>query len=151
MTPTAAAPASAPKALRPVLVLALGACLGFALSRIGFTSYAELHRMFVFADLRMFLVFMGGVALTGAGLVVTRRWSALGRTPVQRGTVAGGVLFGVGWAVAGACPGVVFAQLGEGKLWSGLTLAGVVVGTLLARVVARGRAGPTPEDAPSCG
>lgn len=151
MTPTAAAPASAPKALRAVLVLALGAGLGFALSRIGFTSYAELHRMFVFADLRMFLVFMGGVALTGAGLVATRRWSASGRTPVQRGTVAGGVLFGVGWAVAGACPGVVFAQLGEGKLWSGLTLVGVVVGTLLARVLERGRAVPTAENAPSCG
>ena len=46
------------------------------------------------------------------------------------GTVVGGVLFGIGWAVSGACPGAAFAQLGQGKLWALATLAGIVIGTV---------------------
>jgi uncharacterized membrane protein YedE/YeeE len=50
---------------------------------------------------------------------------------LTKSAVVGGVLFGVGWALAGACPGVAFAQVGEGKLWALVTIAGMVVGTLV--------------------
>lgn len=136
MTPVAAS--GAPRGVgERALVLALGAALGFSLSRIGFTDGVELHRMFVFADLRMFLVFMGGVALTAAGLLAAGRWKSLPPRPIHRGTIAGGVLFGVGWVVAGACPGVAFVQLGEGKLWALISVAGMLTGSLLAGALVR--------------
>jgi len=42
------------------------------------------------------------------------------------------VLFGTGWAVAGACPGPVAAQLGQGVTWSLFTVTGVVLGIVVA-------------------
>lgn len=132
MTPVAAA-IDTPRKRGPgsLAVLVLGVALGFSLSRIGFTDGRELHRMFVFADLRMFLVFMGGVALTALGLLAAGQWRTLPRRAIHRGTVVGGLLFGAGWTLAGACPGVAFAQLGEGKLWALVSIAGMTVGTLL--------------------
>ncbi len=127
MTPTTVAPRGAP---RHLLALPLGAALGFSLSRIGFTDYAEVHRMFVFADLRLFLVFVGAVVVTGLGTAALGRWRSLPNKRVHRGAVVGGVMFGLGWAVAGACPGAALAQLGEGKLFALITLAGVALGTL---------------------
>ena len=45
--------------------------------------------------------------------------------------VAGGLLFGVGWALAGYCPGTALGALGEGR-WSALfVIAGMLVGAAL--------------------
>jgi hypothetical protein len=41
------------------------------------------------------------------------------------------VVFGLGWALSGACPGIVLVQLGEGRLMAGLTLGGIFGGTWL--------------------
>ncbi len=111
-------------------LLVLGSLLGFSLSRIGFTSWDEVSAMFTFRDLRMFLAFAVGVGLlTGAFAIVQRRaprpWP--GR-PIHRGTLLGGVIFGLGWAISGACPGVLLAQIGEGRLYALFALAGVALG-----------------------
>lgn len=119
--------------------LAVGAFLGFGLSRIGFSSWDEVHRMFVFADLRMFLTFALSVPLLAVAWQLSRRGFP-GRVPfrvrpVHNGTLLGGVLFGAGWALSGACPSIAFVQLGEGRLGAVFTLAGMVAGNwLYARV-----------------
>lgn len=117
-------------------LLAMGVALGFSLSRIGFTSYDEVHAMFVFSSLRLFLTFAVGVAvLTGAFAIVKRTSSPVWPPrPIHRGTLVGGALFGVGWALSGACPGVVLTQLGEGKGFALFTLAGVLFGNALYAV-----------------
>jgi uncharacterized protein len=144
MTPVAV---PTPTRLRPLAVLAFGVALGFSLSKIGFTSFTELHEMFALTELRMFLVFVGGVALTAVGLfaVGRHRHPTMPLRAIHRGTIPGAVLFGLGWAIAGACPGVAFAQLGEGKLWALATVAGIVVGTLACAPLGR-RLGLTQED-----
>jgi uncharacterized membrane protein YedE/YeeE len=126
MTPAAAA------AKKPhlALVVVLGAAFGFVLSGVGFTEYDELHKMLTFADLRMFLTFCGAVALSSVGYFALRNARPLPKGVLHKGTVPGGILFGIGWAVAGACPGVALAQLGQGKLWVLAAIAGIVVGTL---------------------
>lgn len=120
--------------------LPLGALLGFSLSRIGFTDYTQLHRMFTFADLRMFFVFCGGVVVTAALLFALRRARPIAPKPFTPGVVIGGVLFGAGWAIAGACPGAALAQLGEGKVWALASLFGIALGTALADRVLTARA-----------
>ena len=147
MTPAAVVPSSSP--LRAGLALPLGVALGYSLSRIGFTDYGEVHRMFVFADLRLFLVFLGAVVVTGLGTAALGRWRSLPHKRVHRGVVIGGVLFGLGWAVAGACPGAALAQLGEGKLTALVTLAGIVLGTAAFLAIDRRRNLLRSEDA--CG
>jgi uncharacterized membrane protein YedE/YeeE len=53
------------------------------------------------------------------------RWTL---TRPTRQHVVGSAVFGVGWGIANTCPGPVAAQLGQGALWSLLTIAGIVIG-----------------------
>ena len=49
----------------------------------------------------------------------------------HKGVIAGGILFGMGWVITGACPGPIFAQLGNGE-WAALaTFAGAFAGAYL--------------------
>ena len=47
----------------------------------------------------------------------------------QKGQVYGGLIFGLGWAITGACPGPIFAQIGSGYVVVIATLLSAVVGT----------------------
>jgi uncharacterized membrane protein YedE/YeeE len=52
-------------------------------------------------------------------------------TPIQRRHLVGSALFGIGWAVAGTCPGPAAAQIGQGHLAGLFTSAGIFVGVAL--------------------
>jgi uncharacterized membrane protein YedE/YeeE len=106
---------------------------GFALSRIGFSNYDELHKMFVFADWRMFFTFAGGLVLATVLFKVLFRGRFQVSRPIHKGSILGGVLFGTGWALAGGCPSVPLVQLGEGKVAALFTIGGIVSGMLLFR------------------
>jgi uncharacterized membrane protein YedE/YeeE len=47
----------------------------------------------------------------------------------QKGNIYGGLLFGFGWAITGACPGPLFAQIGSGATVVIVTLLSAVMGT----------------------
>ena len=47
----------------------------------------------------------------------------------NKGQIYGGFLFGIGWAITGACPGPLFAQIGSGFLVIIITLLSAVAGT----------------------
>lgn len=115
-----------------------GVLLGFTVSRLGFTDYAELRQMLLFRDLRLLLAFAVAVGLAIVLFAVLRRRLALGPVRFHPGLVPGAVAFGIGWAVTGACPGVVLAQLGQGTAPALASLAGILVGARLAAAVRRG-------------
>jgi uncharacterized membrane protein YedE/YeeE len=119
---------TSPARAQVVLLACTGTCLGFSLSRAGFTDYAEVRAMFTFGDLRLFLAFIGGVVLTAVSLRLVARGRPLPSRSIHRGTVLGGVLFGLGWAISGGCPAIPFVQLGEGQGAALITLIGVVMG-----------------------
>jgi hypothetical protein len=127
---------------RHLAKLVVGCALGVVLSRVGFTRYADVHAMFTFRDLRMVGAFAGAVVLSAVFYRLLGERAAPG--PVSSRVVVGGVLFGVGWALAGACPGVVFAQLGEGRLWAAVPLTGLLLGTCLGAAARRRHERPTP-------
>jgi len=123
-----------------------GALLGFSLVNMGFTSWDEVFAMFTFADLRLFETFVVGAVLLALAFAVIRRrgdpnWPP---RPIHRGTVLGGALFGIGWVFSGACPGVILAQIGEGKLYALFSLAGVLVGNALYGALLERRMGTQP-------
>ena len=47
----------------------------------------------------------------------------------NKGQIFGGLLFGLGWAVTGACPGPLFAQIGNGATVITVTLLSAIAGT----------------------
>ncbi len=121
----------------PLKASVLGLALGFSLSRIGFSSWDEVNAMFTFASFRLLFTFACGVITLGLvwkWLEKSRGAKAPAR-PVHPGTVVGGVLFGVGWALCGACPSIALVQLGEGQLGALWTLVGMFAGNFLYSVI----------------
>jgi uncharacterized membrane protein YedE/YeeE len=117
--------------------IVIGLVMGFALSRIGFSSWDEVHAMFTFSSLRLLLAFATAVAVLAVAWIVIRRiqhpvWPERLFHP---GTLPGGALFGVGWSLSGACPAIALVQLGEGQLAAVCTLAGIFAGNYLYAVV----------------
>lgn len=47
----------------------------------------------------------------------------------NKGQIYGGLIFGIGWAITGACPGPLFAQIGSGFLAVGITFLSALAGT----------------------
>jgi hypothetical protein len=129
-----------------LLYVVLGTVFGFVLSRSGAADYNYIQRMFLFEDFQLYGILATGVVLTAPGLWMIRRRgrTALGH-PVQiemkslhRGNIVGGLLFGVGWSMAGMCPGPIFVNIGEGKIYALAALAGALAGTgLFGTVYAR--------------
>lgn len=111
----------------------LGIAMGFLLARIGFANYDEINKMFVFSDLRMFLSFGGAVAIVMVAAFVLKKYIPRQDKFIQPGTLPGSMLFGFGWAVTGACPSLVFVQLGQGKISAIMTLFGIYLGVIFYR------------------
>ena len=122
-----------------LLYVVLGTVFGFILSRSGAADYNYIQGMFLFEEFQLYGIIATAVILTAPGLwLLKRRGRTLMGQPLEielkprhRGNVAGGVLFGIGWALAGMCPGPIFVNIGEGKLYAVAALAGALVGTAL--------------------
>jgi len=120
--------------------LLAGIFFGFVLSRSGASDYNYIYYMFTGENLKLALL-MGTAIVVGAiGMMVLKALGnkdiqggeiAINRKPLNKNTVIGGILFGVGWAVSGACPGTVLVQIGEGKVLGLFTFLGMLFGTYL--------------------
>ena len=119
-----------------MLFLALGTFFGFVLSRSGAADYDFIQGMFLFTNLQLYGI-MGAAVLVGApGIwLIKRRGRTLGGRKIEielkalhRGNIAGGVLFGIGWSLAGMCPGPILVNIGEGKIYALAALAGSLAG-----------------------
>lgn len=125
--------------------LLAGVFFGFSLSRSGASDYNFIYYMFIGENLKLALL-MGTAIVVGAiGMLilkalgnkdVTGKEIKINRKPLNKYTVIGGSLFGVGWAVSGACPGTVLAQIGEGKVLGIATFLGIMCGTYLYALTA---------------
>jgi uncharacterized membrane protein YedE/YeeE len=119
-----------------LLYIVLGGIFGFILSRSGAADYNYIQRMFLFESFQLYGIIGTAVILTAPGIWLIRRHgrTARGRPitieakPLHRGNVVGGALFGVGWSIAGMCPGPIIVNLGEGKLYAAAALAGALLG-----------------------
>lgn len=123
------------------LFLPLGIVFGFLLSRAGATTYDFYAKLFLFQDLQLLWVIAtaAGVGMIGTTLFKKMKLRSFADQqplsfqgkPYKRELIPGALLLGLGWGVAGACPGTVLAMLGEGKLGALFTIAGAVLGTYL--------------------
>ncbi len=116
-----------------VLLGVFGFLLGFALYCIGFADFGEVHRMFILDDLRMLLSFMGAVMLAAIGFLIVGRGHKIQAKPFHKGIIPGSSLFGLGWAITGACPAIAMAQLGGGSMPAIITALGILAGVWIFR------------------
>ena len=126
-----------------LLYLVLGVLFGFILSRSGAADYNYIQGMFLFTNLQLYGIIGTAVAITAPGLWLIKRYgrTLFGRAikielkPQHRGNIAGGLLFGIGWSICGMCPGPIFVNIGEGKIYAIAALAGALAGAGLFGVI----------------
>jgi uncharacterized membrane protein YedE/YeeE len=119
-----------------LLFVALGTIFGFVLSRSGAADYNFIQSMFLFRSFQLYGIIGTAIGLTAPGLWLIKRRgrTALGKPlkielkPEHRGNLSGGFLFGIGWSMAGMCPGPILVNIGEGKIYAIAALAGALVG-----------------------
>jgi len=121
-------------------IFLFGLVFGFALSRSGATDYDRMSNLFLLTDLHVGGVIVVAIFVAGLGFSFWRPdWIQV--KPKHTGNLWGGLLFGMGWAITGTCPGTALSQVGEGKIMALATIVGIVMGTALyQRVGARVRA-----------
>ncbi|WP_052078687.1 DUF6691 family protein [Spirochaeta lutea] len=135
-----------PKPVQAVIFLVLGGTFGFLLSRAGASTYDFYPKLFLFEDLQLLWVIAVAAGIGVLGTLVIRLLKSRGRNPRaiigaeplnlagkpwKKSLVPGSILFGVGWGLAGACPGTALVMLGEGKLGSLFTILGFFIGTYI--------------------
>jgi uncharacterized membrane protein YedE/YeeE len=133
-----------------ILYLALGTIFGFVLSRSGAADYDYIQGMFLFERFQLFGIIGTAVVLTAPGIwLIKRRGRTLAGAPISielksmnRGTIAGGVLFGIGWSMTGMCPGPILVNIGEGKVYALAALAGALAGAWLFGTIYERLRGP---------
>jgi uncharacterized protein len=125
--------------MKKYFFLLLGIAFGFVLSRAGATTYDFYAELFLFQNFQLLwvIVFAALVGFVGTrimkaikikSLVGQEEISYKGK-PYKKSLIPGSIIFGLGWGLAGACPGTVLAMLGEGKLGAIFTIFGILIGT----------------------
>jgi uncharacterized membrane protein YedE/YeeE len=133
-----------PALARVVLALAAGALFGFGLSLSGMVDPARVSGFLDVAsghwDPSLMFVLGGAVMVAVPGVLLSRRlakpvlaedFSLPAKTRIDRPLITGSAIFGVGWGLAGFCPGPALSALALGLmpvvLFVGAMIAGMLV------------------------
>lgn len=124
--------------MRKLVYLALGIVFGLALTKGEAISWFRIQEMFQFHSIHMYGIFGTAVPVGALSLLLIKHFGirSLDGEPIikprkiyHHGVVLGGLIFGFGWALTGACPGPLYAQIGSGYLVTGVTFSSAVLGT----------------------
>jgi uncharacterized protein len=118
--------------------LITGIVFGIVFVKAEIISWYRIQEMFRFHSFHMYGVIGTAVIVGAISVWAIKRFgikTMQGETVVFHdkqfhwGNVIGGVMFGLGWGITGACPGPLFAQIGSGFLVVIVTLLSAVAGT----------------------
>ncbi|MBK8633129.1 MAG: YeeE/YedE family protein [Saprospiraceae bacterium] len=124
--------------MRSLLILLIGIIFGFTFVKGEIISWFRMVEMFQFTSFHMYGVIGTGVIVGIIAMQIIKRFDirTLDGSPITyekkkftKGTVIGGLMFGLGWGITGACPGPIFVQIGSGFLAVVVTLLFAVFGT----------------------
>ena len=117
---------------------AVGIVFGIVFVKAEIISWFRIQEMFQLTSFHMYGV-IGTAVVVGMASVFLIKWLNIktlsGEEIVyqpktfDKGKVYGGLLFGFGWAMTGACPGPLFAQIGTGTTVVVFTLLSAIAGT----------------------
>ncbi len=118
--------------------LITGIVFGILFVKAEIISWFRIQEMFRLQSFHMYGV-IGSAVLTGMiSVFLIKRFNikTIGGEKIRiapkkfnKGQIYGGLIFGFGWAITGACPGPLFAQIGTGAFAVAVTLLSAVLGT----------------------
>ena len=118
--------------------LLFGVLFGIILVKSEVVSWYRIQEMFRFQSFHMYGIMASAIAVGAVSVLLLKsfRVKALGGEPIDypvkrynHGLWLGGFLFGMGWALTGACPGPMFAHIGSGVAVAAVMIASAVAGT----------------------
>jgi uncharacterized membrane protein YedE/YeeE len=111
--------------MKNIKYLIVGIAFGLALTKGEAISWYRIQEMFYFQGFHMYGIFMTAVPIGALSIILIQKLKLRAMTgevidkPVKKyhhGLIFGGLIFGFGWALTGACPGPLYAQIGSGYL-----------------------------------
>jgi uncharacterized membrane protein YedE/YeeE len=131
--------------MRGIWFLLIGVFFGIVLFKSEAASWFRIYEMFNFASFHMYGIIGSAVVI---GVVVIQYIKKFGLRSFYGAPVVienkdksisrylfGGIIFGLGWALAGACPGPLFVLIGAGYYPIVVVLFSAIIGTFLYGLV----------------
>ena len=125
--------------------LALGVFFGIVLSKAEVVSWYRIYEMFRFDNFHMYGVIGSAIAVGILAIQLIKRThmrslqgTEISFTPKNRSIaryLLGGIIFGLGWALTGACPGPMFILVGHGVGVMLVVIASAIAGTFVYGLV----------------
>lgn len=118
--------------------LVVGIFFGITFVKAEIISWFRIQEMFHLQSFFMYGVIGTAIVVGMISIQLIRRFKikTFSGEPItfknkkfSRGQIYGGLIFGIGWAITGACPGPLFAQIGSGFLVIIITFISAVMGT----------------------
>lgn len=118
--------------------LFIGSIFGILLVKAEIISWFRIQEMFRLQSFFMYGVIGSAIAVGMASIQIIKRFNiktisgqqvVIPNKRFHKGQIIGGFIFGLGWAITGACPGPLFAQIGSGFTVVIVTLLSAIAGT----------------------
>jgi uncharacterized membrane protein YedE/YeeE len=118
--------------------LLVGVLFGIIFVKAEIISWFRIQEMFRFQSFHMYGVIGSAIVVAMLSVFLIKKFNiktldgeeiVIQPKPLNKGQVIGGLLFGFGWAITGACPGPLFAQIGTGLTITVVTLLSAIAGT----------------------
>ncbi len=115
-----------------------GILFGIVLTKAEVISWFRIQEMFRLQSFHMFGVIGSAVVAGAISVFIIKKLKIktiygeevyFEDKPFNKGLVIGGLFFGFGWAMTGACPGPLFATIGTGATVVIITLLSAIAGT----------------------
>jgi uncharacterized protein len=124
--------------MEPLSALLVGVAMGVLLQRVGASSPALIAKNLRLENLSIIKFMATTIAVGTVVVYFAHLWLPMHleiRPAYVFGILAGGIVFGIGFAVGGYCPGTCVVGLGEGRRDALLAVAGGIFGALLFTLV----------------
>lgn len=117
---------------------AVGLLFGVIFIKAEIISWFRIQEMFRFQSFHMYGIIGSAVVVGLISVFLIRKFNIktiygeeveIHPKTFNKGNVYGGLMFGIGWAITGACPGPLFAQIGSGSTVVIITLLSAILGT----------------------
>ncbi len=115
-----------------------GTLFGIVLTKAEVISWFRIQEMFRLQSFHMFGIIGSAIFVGAVSIWIIKKYKIktmygeeidLHPKSFNKGQIIGGLLFGFGWAMTGACPGPLFAQIGTGATVIIITLLSAIAGT----------------------